>query len=121
MSLTAGDPSGRRPFLTGVKSLEKEGIMRKVVIWGTAAAVLAAGLIGCTATRSVQQASNALKRAEEAGAESKSPYSYYLAREYLSLAEHESFEFDAKAAKRFAQTSVEHSEEALRQARGGAQ
>lgn len=95
--------------------------MRKAVICSLVAAVAAGGLLGCTATRELQQASSALKQAEEAGAKDKAAYSYYLGQEYLGLAEEENFENDAEAAGRYAQESMGYSEQALRQARGGAQ
>lgn len=95
--------------------------MRRVLLLSVGVGLVAAALAGCTAGQQVHQARLAFQQAGQAGAESKAPYPYYAAREYLGMAEHEwNTDFDGGAARAYAMRSMEFSEEAVQKS-GGAQ
>lgn len=82
--------------------------------------LLCIGLLpGCGALKAVQQAQDAFGNAKQAGAETKAPYHYYAAEEYLKLAEYERDEVDPVGAETFANQSRDHSGKALQKAGGG--
>ena len=84
---------------------------------------LAAGLgFGCAgAGKNLQQAQESFSQARDAGAETKAPYDYYAAENYLQLAEHEFDEVDLKQTTVYAEKSLEFSRQAFEKAGGGAQ
>ncbi len=77
-------------------------------------------LAGCAGDRAVRQASDAFERARQVGAETKAPYEYYAAQEYLKLAEHEQAEMDTVQAEVFAEQSQQKSTRAIEKVGGGA-
>ena len=98
--------------------------------WARAVVLLAcvAMLAGCggkflgharTAER-IGEAREALTKAKAAGAETKAPAEYYMAEEYLKLAEHEVQEGDREVAREFAGKAEDYSKRALQKAGGGA-
>jgi hypothetical protein len=74
---------------------------------------------GCAAN-AVSNARVSLDKAKAAGAEAKAPGDFYMAQEYLGLADHEVNEGDSKGAREFAEKSEKYSKEALQKAGGGA-
>lgn len=86
----------------------------------TVAAVAATLLGGCASMSAMKQARQAFGEAGKATAESKAPYEYYAAQEYLRMAEHEMQISDFKAAGEFAAKSEDFSRKALTKSGGGA-
>jgi hypothetical protein len=68
----------------------------------------------------IGEAREALAKAKAAGAEAKAPMDYYMAQEYIDYGVKESMEGDNKQAQIYAGKSLEHSEQAIRTAGGGA-
>ncbi len=75
---------------------------------------------GCSTLGTIEQARNALDQAETAGAPAKAPYAFHKGKIFLEMAEHERDEFDWAAAGEWAQVALEHAQEALEKAKGGA-
>jgi hypothetical protein len=68
---------------------------------------------------SVESARDAFERAKEAGAESASPYEYYMAKEYLELAQDELKGGDRIGVHRFSSKSEQFSSLAIEKSSGG--
>ena len=68
---------------------------------------------------SLESARDAFERAKEAGAESASPYEYYMAQEYLELAQDELKEGDRIGVHRWASKSEQFSALAIEKSSGG--
>jgi hypothetical protein len=82
--------------------------------------LLCVGLLpGCASLKAAKQAQDAFDQAKAAGAETKAPYNYYAAEEYLKQMREEVAENDFIATRRFADQSRDHSEKALQKAGGG--
>ncbi|MDH3237787.1 MAG: DUF4398 domain-containing protein [Deltaproteobacteria bacterium] len=69
--------------------------------------------------KTVEIARAAFDKAKEAGAEYASPYEYYMAQEYLELAQEELNQGDRDGVLRFASKSVQYSMFAIRKSSGG--
>jgi len=69
----------------------------------------------------VQRARISLKTAKAAGCELAAPFEYYMALEYLELAEHELAGGDKDGVELFAKKSNAHSTKAIEIAKGGTQ
>jgi len=67
----------------------------------------------------VESALAAFERAKEAGAEHASPFEYYMAKEYLELAQDELKEGDVIGVHRFSSESEQYSALAIRKSSGG--
>ncbi|HEY5996328.1 MAG TPA: DUF4398 domain-containing protein [Candidatus Deferrimicrobiaceae bacterium] len=76
-------------------------------------------LSGCASVAALQTARESFDRTKAAGAESKSPYEYFMAESYLKKAEHEATEGDRDQARDYAAKSEKFSLEALEKAKGG--
>lgn len=66
----------------------------------------------------VKRAAASFRAAEAVGGEYSDPYSYYMAKEYLDLAEHELKSGDIRGVIAFAEKSESHSAALIRQAGG---
>ncbi len=71
-------------------------------------------------TEAVERARASFERAKAAGAEYAAPFEYFMAEEYLTVAEEERNEGDRHGVFDFAAKSERFSEAALRKAGGGA-
>ncbi|MHB1011716.1 MAG: DUF4398 domain-containing protein [Desulfobacteria bacterium] len=69
--------------------------------------------------QAVENARISFKAAKAAGAETAAPFEYYMAQEYLQLAEHELAEGDKNHVVGFAEKSNAHSAKAIELAKGG--
>jgi len=69
--------------------------------------------------KKVEIARAAFDKAKEAGAEYASPYEYFMAQEYLELAQEELNQGDKVGVLRFASESVQYSMLAIRKSSGG--
>lgn len=67
----------------------------------------------------VESARAAFEKAKKAGAENTSPYEYYMAQEYLTLAQDELKEGDKIGVHRFSAESEQFSSLAIRKSSGG--
>jgi len=67
----------------------------------------------------VESAREAFEKAKKAGAEDASPYEYYMAQEYLTLAQDELKEGDVIGVHRFSSESEQFSALAIRKSSGG--
>jgi hypothetical protein len=70
-------------------------------------------------TMAVESARAAFEKAKEAGAENTSPYEYYMAQEYLTLAQDELKEGDKIGVHRYSSESEQFSALAIRKSSGG--
>jgi hypothetical protein len=70
-------------------------------------------------TEAVQRARVSLQAAKAAGCETAAPFEYYMAQEYLQLAEHELAGGDKDGVAEFAKKSITHSTKAIEMAKGG--
>jgi hypothetical protein len=70
-------------------------------------------------TQAVENARISFKAAKAAGAETSAPFEYYMAQEYLQLAERELAEGDRNHVVGFAEKSETHSTKAIEMAKGG--
>lgn len=85
------------------------------------AALAAVGLLGgCSTLGTLGQAHDTLAQARAAGAETKAPYEFYRAQEFLTMAEEEKDELDLGAAHEWAKTALESAQKALEKAKGDA-
>jgi hypothetical protein len=98
---------------------ERRKCMRRLGILIAVALFASGSLFGCSTDRMVRQANDSFEKARQAGAETKAPYEFYAAQEYLELAEHEKDEMDNKQARIWAEQSLKHSAAALDKAGGG--
>jgi hypothetical protein len=69
-------------------------------------------------TDAVQRARISLQAAKDAGCEFAAPFEYYMAQEYLQLAEHELASGDRDGVVGFAEKSSAHSTTAVEMAKG---
>lgn len=69
-------------------------------------------------TAAVQRARISLQAANAAGGEFAAPFEYYMAQEYLQLAEHELAGGDRDSVVGFAEKSKAHSAKAIEMAKG---
>jgi hypothetical protein len=69
----------------------------------------------------VENARASLHEAKAAGCETAAPFEYYMAQEYLQLAEHELAGGDRDGVAEFAEKSKANSTKAIEMARGGTQ
>ncbi len=67
----------------------------------------------------VKEARESFQEAKTSGGELAAPYDYYMAQEYLRLAEHELGEACVKSVHEFARKSKAHSAKAIEVAKGG--
>ena len=70
-------------------------------------------------TEAVENARISLQAAKAAGCEFAAPFEYYMAQEYLQLAEHELAGGDKDGVFEFAEKSKVHSAKAIEIAKGG--
>lgn len=70
-------------------------------------------------TRAVESARESFQAAKTAGCEIAAPFEYYMAQEYLQLAEKELAEGDKHHVFLFAENSKAHSTKAIETAKGG--
>ena len=72
-----------------------------------------------TRTEAVENARIAFQAAKAAGCETAAPFEYYMAQEYLQLAERELAEGDKNHVVGFAEKSKIHATKAIEMAKGG--
>jgi len=70
-------------------------------------------------TEAVENARISFRAAKAAGCETAAPFEYYMAQEYLQLAEHELAGGDKDGVFEFAEKSKVHSAKAIEIAKGG--
>ena len=70
-------------------------------------------------TKAVENARVSFQAAKAAGCEIAAPFEYYMAQEYLQLAERELAEGDKNHVAGFAEKSKAHSTKAMEMAKGG--
>jgi hypothetical protein len=70
-------------------------------------------------TEAVENARISFRAAKAAGCETAAPFEYYMAQEYLHLAEHELAGGDKDGVFEFAEKSKAHSAKAIEIAKGG--
>lgn len=70
-------------------------------------------------TQAVENARISFRAAKAAGCETAAPFEYYMAQEYLQLAEEELASGDKDGVAEFAAKSKAHSTEAIEMAKGG--
>lgn len=70
-------------------------------------------------TKAVENARITFQAAKAAGCETAAPFEYYMAQEYLHLAEHELAGGDKEGVVEFAEKSKAHSTKAIEMAKGG--
>jgi hypothetical protein len=70
-------------------------------------------------TEAVGRARTSFLAAKAAGCETAAPFEYYMAQEYLQLAEHELAGGDKDGVVEFAEKSKAHSTKAIEMAKGG--
>jgi len=70
-------------------------------------------------TQAVENARISFLAAKAAGCETAAPFEYYMAEEYLRLAEHELAGGDKDGVVEFAEKSKAHSTKAIEMAKGG--
>jgi hypothetical protein len=70
-------------------------------------------------TQAVESARGSFHAAKAAGCETAAPFEYYMAREYLQLAEEELASGDKDGVVEFTEKSKAHSTKAIEMAKGG--
>jgi hypothetical protein len=103
-----------------IKPIRKEIAMRRTLPLRSISILLAlVSLSGCASVTALRTARESFDRTKAAGAETKSPYEYFMAESYLIKAEHEAAEGDRGQACDYAAKSEKFSQEALEKAKGG--
>lgn len=84
-----------------------------------AISMAAAFAVGCSTTTVLKDARTKLDEAQARNAGTFAPYEFSAAQHYLEFAEEEAEDFDYKAAKSFASTSIYYSEQAIEKSNSG--